>query len=173
MEVKQTLSSHSLQVLNRIRHKGLLCDAVLNTDDGGQFQIHKCIMAAYSDYFEILFTFTIYGKDKHSFLMYDVNKDILERIIEYIYEGHIKLEWDNAREVFTAAEQYLMEGLVLDCLIFFELELNIQNCLIIREFTKTYQYPKFEELIEDYLLKNFVDIATKTAQIMDLTFFEN
>jgi hypothetical protein len=50
------LSRASYELLDYFRHNLLLCDAIIQVDDGSRFPIHRVILSASSSYFRALFT---------------------------------------------------------------------------------------------------------------------
>ena len=58
VERRSFVGSHGkgmLRTLNELRRQGLLCDATLMVEDK-PFPVHRCILAACSDYFCAMFT---------------------------------------------------------------------------------------------------------------------
>jgi kelch-like protein 10 len=47
--------------VNELRAKNVLCDAVLRTEDGGSFPVHRTVLLIHSDFFRfVLFTNVLY-----------------------------------------------------------------------------------------------------------------
>lgn len=46
-------------IWSELRMKSQLCDGVVKCEDGTQFKVHRCILAAVSPYFKALFTNSI------------------------------------------------------------------------------------------------------------------
>lgn len=86
-------SSHSISllgVLNEQRLKGQLCDVVLLVGDQ-QYQAHKCILAACSEYFQSLFSRR--DAENRSIVQLDFcESDAFEIVLNYIYSSSLFVE---------------------------------------------------------------------------------
>lgn len=51
VDESQILCRESLQYLWEMRGSRLLCDGLLKTNDGGEFSVHRVVMASCSEYF--------------------------------------------------------------------------------------------------------------------------
>jgi hypothetical protein len=48
------MGQEALGTANQLRAKGALCDAVLRTEDGGSFPIHRMVLLMHSDFFRFV-----------------------------------------------------------------------------------------------------------------------
>jgi kelch-like protein 10 len=48
------MGSEGLLALNELRAKNVLCDAVLRTEDGGSFPVHRTVLFMQSDFFRFV-----------------------------------------------------------------------------------------------------------------------
>jgi hypothetical protein len=64
--VCRRMSTGAIQSLYELRHKKLLCDAVLWLEDGGSFSVHRVILSSCSVYFRFVGFLTLLGHDRTS-----------------------------------------------------------------------------------------------------------
>ncbi|KPP61335.1 hypothetical protein Z043_120579 [Scleropages formosus] len=108
-------SSEVLCTLNEQRQKGLLCDVVLAVGEH-EYQAHRAILAACSQYFKKLFT-TDTGDAWHSVYEIDfVNAEPLAAILEFVYTSTLTVTACSIREVLIAAQMLDIPCIVSVCL---------------------------------------------------------
>jgi kelch-like protein 10 len=49
------MGSEVLPALNELRAKNVLCDAVLRTEDGGSFPVHRTVLLMRSNFFRFVY----------------------------------------------------------------------------------------------------------------------
>ncbi|KAH8009370.1 hypothetical protein HPB51_015693 [Rhipicephalus microplus] len=95
------------EALWNTRCTDMLCDGLLKTDDGGEFAVHKVIMATCSEYFSTQFdrlieqgkAFGFVGKELYNFVEKERNRLKEERDAERIrYRQHLELSMEQERE---------------------------------------------------------------------------
>ena len=79
---------------------------------GESFHLHRCLLAANSEYFVQLFKAAV--PPNSVYVLLNVTKNAFEVIIEFIYTGGFSLKKENVHEVFHAAK-LLGIGHVLNC----------------------------------------------------------
>ncbi|XP_023217171.1 uncharacterized protein LOC111619637 [Centruroides sculpturatus] len=169
LKVGKTFSQNSLNIIKRMKDAGIFCDALLKSRDGEEFPVHKCIMAAYSYYFEILFINTMVREERQVFQLKDIDKEILQCIIDYIYCGKIELNTENVRKIFHAANEYLLSELMNECCSYMIDHLNAKNCISIKNTGKTYGNIILEQSAHQYLMKYFAEVSKQNEELMHVT----
>ena len=85
------------------------CDVTLATDDGHQIQAHKIILSAGSGFFNRIFS-QLKSKNLVIYLK-GVEKQILEKIIDFLYNGETNVAQDNLNQFFDSALGLQVKGL--------------------------------------------------------------
>ncbi|XP_055938231.1 kelch-like protein 10 [Argiope bruennichi] len=165
-----------LQALNNLRILGLGCDAVLSTEDGGMFRVHRSIMSWCSTYFRTVFTTSLVdtncgdGPQVRTFIVIpNVSATMLEIIIQYAYTGATPVSEDNVQELLPAADQFSVLGLVNACVDFLVNNLDPKNCIGIWRFSKEYFLLDLEKEAFRYILDHFLDIAERSKEYLELS----
>lgn len=134
-----------LRELNRMRMRGIFCNAVLATYDGGSFRVHKVVMCWCSSFFRTLFTTSLQDKSagegqqlRTHFLIPDVPSSVLETIIIFAYTGIVDVSTDNVNELLPIADQLDVAGMVKECIKFMLDNIKVENCLGVWRFGKEY-----------------------------------
>ena len=95
--------------LKSFRQNQELCDVTLVTEDEVLISAHKVIISACSDFFRELFK-----KVNHSSpLLYlsEINSKHLNYILDYVYNGEVKLLEDDVEMFIKSAEKLKIHGL--------------------------------------------------------------
>ncbi|UYV78801.1 KLHL10 [Cordylochernes scorpioides] len=170
---ERQLSNKSLQILSELRKSGQLCDAVLHTEDRGEFEVHRSIMSACSPYFRALLTNTISAKNSKHFSIPGVSSQMMNLIIDYAYTRDSSINWDNVQDLLPAADQFNVMGMVHLCCAFLSAEINPENCIGIRRFAHDYYCPELEKMAYKYgipeiwyLMANFAEIAKLSEELL-------
>uniref|UniRef100_A0A4W5QKZ6 Zinc finger and BTB domain containing 7C n=1 Tax=Hucho hucho TaxID=62062 RepID=A0A4W5QKZ6_9TELE len=109
-------SSDVLCCLNEQRRAGLLCDVVLIVRNQ-EYQTHRSVLAACSQYFNKLFTVASDGRDKHGVYEIDfVAPESLTAILEFAYTSTLTVTASNVKEILGAAQMLEIPCIVNVCL---------------------------------------------------------
>jgi len=82
----------------------------LVSDDHSQISAHRMVLSACSEYFN-----DIFRKSKHSYPMLcldGVNKQDLNNILDYIYNGEVQIYQDDLDRFLTVAQRLKLNGLI-------------------------------------------------------------
>ena len=85
-------------------------DVTLVTDDQHQVSAHKVVLAASSEYFK-----NVLKSNKHShplLCLTDVGSSELNNILDYIYNGEVKIQQDRLEGFLQMADRFKVQGLV-------------------------------------------------------------
>ncbi|XP_029471567.1 myoneurin [Rhinatrema bivittatum] len=103
-----------LQRLNQQRQAGFLCDCTVRIGEA-QFRAHRNVLGSFSGYFGALF-----GDSPGGSVFLDqsqVDAAGFEKLLDFIYTGHISLDSCNVKEIHQAAEYLRVEEMVSKCKI--------------------------------------------------------
>ncbi|CAF4315818.1 unnamed protein product [Rotaria sp. Silwood2] len=155
-------------VLSELRNSGEYCDVILRTDDQHLFKVHRAILCSCSSFFRALFTNGMNETTDHIVDIHDINGDIMNLIIDYVYTREIKLNENNIYEILPAANQLQVLELFFLCENYLYEKLNPENVLGIREFASFFYCKKLCQQTEVYLLTNFTEISIKSEEYLEL-----
>ena len=92
------------------RNETYLHDVTLVSDDSIHIPTHKLVLSACSEYFK-----SIFQKTKQSqpiICLEGLNSHDLRDVLDYVYEGEVKIEQDNLDKFLTVAKRLKLEGLI-------------------------------------------------------------
>ena len=100
------------QSFKSLREDSEFCDVTLASDDDGQIEVHKTVLAASSPFFKNLL---IKQKHPHPLLyMRGIKKSRLDSIVEFLYNGEVNIAQDDLNDFLSLAEELKLKGLTKD-----------------------------------------------------------
>ena len=94
-----------------LRNESYLQDVTLVSDDLKHYQAHKLVLSACSDYFK-----SIFKETKHQYqtlLCLDgISSWDLQNILDYVYDGEVKIAQDHLDRFLNIAQKLKLEGLM-------------------------------------------------------------
>lgn len=163
--------SHSCTVYEELRQCGQLCDVVIKTETR-EFPVHRAVMSASSTYFRSLFTQEVCSTDRKEVVIPGITADIMEIFVEFAYTREAKITAENIERLLPAADQFHVNGLVRACCQFLAKSLEPENCIGIYNFSKMYFCHNLKKVAYRYLMLHFSEVATRSAEFLQLTFDE-
>ncbi|KAM6929520.1 kelch-like protein 10 [Lycodopsis pacificus] len=154
-----------MSVYNELRLEQQLCDAVIRVDNV-EFPVHKIILCNCSPYFIALFT-RWSTPDSRVFDIPNVSPDIMKLIIEFAYTEFVPLTRGNVQELFVAADQFNVEGMIQAICHGLEEHLAPDNCIIIWRLTDV--YPELNHKAFLYTMNHFEEIALTSEEFLLLS----
>ena len=92
------------------RNESYLHDVTLVSDDFKQIPAHKLVLSANSEYFKNILQQT---KQTQPLLCLDgVNSGDLENVLDYVYNGEVKIAQDDLDRFLNVAQRLKLEGLL-------------------------------------------------------------
>ncbi|KAF8770844.1 TD and POZ domain-containing protein 1-like [Argiope bruennichi] len=90
---------------------------------------HKAILAARSSVFKAMFDADMKEKFSNTIKIEDFKPDTIRRMLLYIYSDTLDSDilWENASNLYFAAEKYALVGLKQKCSSFLKVHLNLTN----------------------------------------------
>ncbi|CAI5482504.1 unnamed protein product [Closterium sp. Yama58-4] len=117
-EAKRLKSNLDQQLVFSDKVKAMLnmssCDVTLETSDGGKVSAHRCVLAAWSPVFAKMFSSGFQESKENSILIHDIDCPTVERLLEYMYTGRVKIEDATLQEskLLATADKYEVLELV-------------------------------------------------------------
>lgn len=124
-----------LEKLSQQREEGKFCDVVLHVQ-GKLFHAHRSILAVCSPYFNSVLK-------KHKAMREQLtvacdNHQIFNELLNYMYNGNIKITHDNAIELLRLSNHLMMANLQTFCEDFLCNFVTVVNCLKLRALAEKY-----------------------------------
>ncbi|XP_054464570.1 kelch-like protein 10 [Anoplopoma fimbria] len=156
-----------MSVYNDLRLEQELCDAVIRVDNV-EFHVHKIILCNCSPYFKALFTHWS-TPDSRVFDIPNVSPDMMKLIIEFAYTDFVPVTQENIQELFIAADQFNVKGIIQPCCNLLEEQLAAQNCIGIWWFTEVYYDPELNHKAFLYMMNHFEEVSSTSEEFLLLS----
>ncbi|XP_065304431.1 kelch-like protein 10 [Dermacentor albipictus] len=166
--VEEVLNRDTLEALWDMRSSGVLCDGLLKTTDGGQFPVHRVVMASCSEYFRALFSSHLSSGGRCEVLVQGVSSEALAIIVEFAYKRITWVGCDNVERLLKAADYLCVMGMIKDCCDFLLSIMTPENCLSIHNLAKMYNCFDLAAKAKDYLMEHFVEVAKRSDEFLRL-----
>ncbi|XP_074011112.1 kelch-like protein 10 [Numenius arquata] len=169
---KRKMSAVACTAFNGLGLEGKLCDDVIISVDGIEFNAHKTILWSCSPYFRALFSNTCSNAEKMVFTIPGTSPETMRLILEFAYTGTAPVTADNVESLLIAADQFNVMGLVRLCCEFVKSQLCLENCVGIWRFTDYYYCPDLREAAHEFILQHFEEMARVSTEFLELSFNE-
>ena len=94
-----------------LREEDYLQDVTLVTDDNKQMSAHKLVLSACSEYFKNIFKNN--KKNANPILcLTGINYEDLQNILDYMYNGEVRIFQENLDRFLEVAQRFRLEGLM-------------------------------------------------------------
>ncbi|XP_067140209.1 kelch-like protein 10 [Centruroides vittatus] len=155
------LTSSPQNILWKMMSEGLMCDSVLKTTDGGEFQVHRTILVTCSPYFEALYTSPINKNPRKVITIPNVTAKMLQHIIQFAYTRHNDISMNNTCQLSSVADQFIVIKMVKNCCDFLLNHIDKRNCNRIWKLFRLYRYhcKEMKEKAFKFILINLTEVA--------------
>ncbi|XP_041936495.1 kelch-like protein 41b [Alosa sapidissima] len=148
--------------LKELLNENRFVDCTLKVGDRC-FPCHRLIMAACSPYFRELF-FTEDGKEKadtKDVVLDDVDPNILDMIVRYLYSAEIDLNDDNVQAIFAVANRFQIPSVFTVCVNYLQQKLSLTNCLAIFRLGLVLNCPRLAVAARNYIADRFDSLSAE------------
>ena len=97
--------------LGYLRQENNLFDVTLFSDDHNHVSAHKLVLSASSEYFRDIFRKSNMPQSEMLLCLEGLNSQELNNVLEYMYNGEIKIFQDDLKRFMEIAERLKLEGL--------------------------------------------------------------
>ncbi|XP_035278462.1 kelch-like protein 29 [Anguilla anguilla] len=150
-----------LKELNQQRREREFTDLRI-TVEGREFEVHQNVLASCSLYFKDLVKRSSgekRGGDKLELSMSNIDADVLELLLEFVYTGSLVIDAANAKTLLEAANKFQFNTFCKVCVSFLEKQLTAGNCLGVLGMAEAMQCRELYSMAKAFALQNFPDVA--------------
>ncbi|XP_059400525.1 kelch-like protein 35 [Carassius carassius] len=151
-------AEHILQVLNSYRRSGTFTDVVLQVD-GCEFPCHRATLCASSLFFRTMFSSSSYLENQQPVVkLQGISSTAMDNLLDFMYEGRLKLDEENVESVFQAADRLDVPVLSKACVQFLQERVCHSNCLGLMDFASLYVLQPLQEQCQTLLYQDFQEV---------------
>ncbi|XP_077987707.1 kelch-like protein 21 [Glandiceps talaboti] len=149
---------HLIKGLNELRSLELFTDITLEVGSK-EYPCHKAVLASCSPYFRAMFTNDMKERNANRVQIKDVQVDVMNVIIQFIYTGKITISPQNVQAVFEGASLLQVHTVQDVCAGYFERLLSPSNCLGILDYADTHGCKELQQKAWKVILNNFNEVC--------------
>uniref|UniRef100_A0A3B5A0B1 Kelch like family member 41 n=1 Tax=Stegastes partitus TaxID=144197 RepID=A0A3B5A0B1_9TELE len=145
--------------LKELLNENKLIDCILKVGDRS-IPCHRLILAACSPYFRELF-FSVEGKedDKKEVVLENLEHNILEVIVNYMYSAEIDINDDNVQDILAVANRFQIPSVFTVCVNYLQKKLSRKSCLAIYRLGLMTNCTRLAVAARDYVADRFESVA--------------
>ncbi|XP_061096094.1 kelch-like protein 40b [Conger conger] len=129
-------------------------DCVLKIKDK-EFPCHRLVLAACSAFFRTMFKSDREEFKKREIVLEEVEPDIMELIIKYIYTSSIVVTEQNVQDIFTVANLLQIPSIFTVCVSFLQKRLSLSNCVAIFRLGLMLNCPRLAIAARNFICNRF------------------
>ncbi|KAL9959704.1 hypothetical protein ACROYT_G033050, partial [Oculina patagonica] len=148
-----------LDIQRRNEH---FCDAILEVGSGDEqacLKAHRIVLCAASPFFYKAFNSDMKEKKEGVVRLKETSKAVMEKVLDYLYTGHVEITKENAYELYVQADFLLIPSLKALSSKFLLQTLDISNCIMAAYFALKYRCEDLWNGACDVIFANFVAVA--------------
>ena len=156
-----------LDIQRRNEH---FCDVILEVgsgDDQARLKAHRIVLCAASPFFYNALNSDMKEKEEGVIRLEETSKPVMEDVLEYLYTGHVDINEQNAFDLITMADYFLLSGLKSLCATVLIHSLSFSNCVETYYFALKYQCPELQQKTRDFIFENFMSV-TESENFLNL-----
>ncbi|KFW86865.1 Kelch-like 41 [Manacus vitellinus] len=128
---------------------------------------HRLILSACSPYFREYFLSEQSEEKKKEVVLDNVDPNILDMIVKYLYSASIDLNDSNVQDIFALASRFQIPSVFTVCVSYLQKRLAVGNCLAILRLGVLLDCPRLAFSARDFVSDHFVQIC-KEEDFMQL-----
>lgn len=138
--------------------KNELCDFKVSAG-GHVYDVHKCLLAATSDFFRVMFSGAMAESEQNMVDLKAVTADGLRHVIEFIYTGEMALHYENLTEIIHTASHLQVHSALDLCSNFIKSVMTFENAEDFLNISETYSLNKVLIHWDQMIQRNFQDFS--------------
>lgn len=135
---------------------------------GKEFPCHRLVLAACSPYFRAMFLTDLEESKKKEIDLEDVDPDVMEKILNYIYTSEIEITEKNVQDIFSVANMLQIPSIFTVCVSFLQKKLCLSNCLAIFRLGLMLDCPRLAVSARDFLCDRF-NLVTRDDEFYQMS----
>ena len=151
-----------MKSLNIQRKNGHYCDVILEVrcgDDQAVLQAHRNVLCAASPFFFTALSSDMKEKKEGVIRLKETTKTAMEEILEFLYTGYVEVTEENAFDLITQADYFLIPSLKALSSKFIVQTLDVSNCFMVYNFAVKYNGEELKNGVRDFILANLVAVS--------------
>uniref|UniRef100_A0A5F9D250 Kelch like family member 29 n=1 Tax=Oryctolagus cuniculus TaxID=9986 RepID=A0A5F9D250_RABIT len=154
-----------LKELNQQRRARAFTDLKLVVE-GREFEVHQNVLASCSLYFKDLIQRSVQdgsqgGREKLELVLSNLQADVLELLLEFVYTGSLVIDSANAKTLLEAASKFQFHTFCKVCVSFLEKQLTASNCLGVLAMAEAMQCSELYHMAKAFALQIFPEVAAQ------------
>eukprot|EP00069_Balaena_mysticetus_P007318 bmy_05495T0 len=166
-----------LKELNQQRRAKAFTDLKIVVE-GREFEVHQNVLASCSLYFKDLIQRAAgkdtlvsvprsvqdgsqCGREKLELVLSNLQADVLELLLEFVYTGSLVIDSANAKTLLEAASKFQFHTFCKVCVSFLEKQLTASNCLGVLAMAEAMQCSELYHMAKAFALQIFPEVATQ------------
>ncbi|KAK1170338.1 kelch-like protein 29 [Acipenser oxyrinchus oxyrinchus] len=132
--------------------------------EGKEFEVHQNVLASCSLYFKDLVkrsSSESRNGEKLELAMANIDADVLELLLEFVYTGSLIIDSANAKTLLEAANKFQFNTFCKVCVSFLEKQLTASNCLGVLAMAEAMQCTELHNMAKAFALQNFPEVASQ------------
>lgn len=148
---------HVMSSLRQQQEKGRFCDIVLHVE-GRQYRAHRSVLASCSPYFDSILRMRKVAVEQLSVSCR--NHAAFQSLLRYMYSGCISIHRGNVAELLQLANHFLIFKLKNYCAEYLEHNLNLANCLALKELAEAHNVPTLLKAVASFVSENVEEVLS-------------
>ncbi|XP_028992421.1 kelch-like protein 41a isoform X1 [Betta splendens] len=145
--------------LKELLNENKLIDCILKVGDRS-IPCHRLIMAACSPYFrELYFAEDVVEADKKEVVIENLDPNVMEVIVNYMYSAEIDINDDNVQDILAAANRFQIPSVFTVCVNYLQKNLSRKNCLAIYRLGLMLNCIRLAVAARDYIADRFETVS--------------
>ncbi|XP_012869065.1 PREDICTED: kelch-like protein 29 isoform X2 [Dipodomys ordii] len=154
-----------LKELNQQRRAKAFTDLKIVVE-GREFEVHQNVLASCSLYFKDLIQRSVQdssqcGREKLELVLSNLQADVLELLLEFVYTGSLVIDSVNAKTLLEAASKFQFHTFCKVCVSFLEKQLTASNCLGVLAMAEAMQCSELYHMAKAFALQIFPEVAAQ------------
>ncbi|XP_036377773.1 kelch-like protein 40b [Megalops cyprinoides] len=141
-------------------------DCVLKIKDK-EFPCHRLVLAACSSFFRAMFQSDLEEFKKREIVLEEVEPNIMEMILKYIYTSNINVTEQNVQDIFTVANLLQIPSIFTVCVSFLQKRLSLSNCMAIFRLGLMLDCPRLAISARDFVCNRF-QLIVRDKEFLEL-----
>ena len=168
---KQQFCVEMMKGLDTQRQREQFCDVILEVgsgEDQARLKAHRIVLCAGSPFFDNALNSDMKEKQEGVIRLEETSKAVMEEVLEYLYTGHVDINENNAYELLSQADYFLIASLKVLSSKFILRTLSLSNCIAVYYLALKYRCEDLQKGAKDFIIANFLPV-TETEDFLNLS----